>query len=139
MTANERGCPKRERVKIWILSDLHLEVAPLDGPLVVPDADVCVVAGDLCRGPENGVRWLEEKVADRMPCVYVAGNHEFYKGSIREGVEAGRAASAANGRFISWKTRPHLLKASRSWGPRSGRISGSRGTSSWRWHMPGSG
>jgi predicted phosphohydrolase len=29
-----------------------------------------------------------------MPCVYVAGNHEFYKGSIREGIEDGRKAAA---------------------------------------------
>jgi hypothetical protein len=28
-----------------------------------------------------------------MPCVYVAGNHKFYKGSIREGLEAGRSAA----------------------------------------------
>jgi predicted phosphohydrolase len=29
-----------------------------------------------------------------MPCVYVAGNHEYYKGSIREGLEDGHAAAA---------------------------------------------
>jgi hypothetical protein len=28
-----------------------------------------------------------------MPCVYVAGNHEFYKGSVREGIEDGRRAA----------------------------------------------
>ncbi len=34
-------------MKLWILSDLHLEVAPLYEPLEIPDADVCVVAGDV--------------------------------------------------------------------------------------------
>jgi Icc-related predicted phosphoesterase len=77
-------------MKLWIFSDLHLEYAPLREPLAIPDADVCVVAGDLCRGPANGVRWLTEHIAPSMPCVYVAGNHEFYKGSIREGLEEGR-------------------------------------------------
>ncbi len=42
-------------MKIWILSDLHLEVAPLPEPLAIPKADICVVAGDLCRGVANGV------------------------------------------------------------------------------------
>lgn len=29
-----------------------------------------------------------------MPCVYVAGNHEYYGGGIHEGLEDGRAAAA---------------------------------------------
>ncbi len=80
-------------MKIWVLSDLHLEFADLKEPLDPPDADVCVMAGDLCRGIDNGVRWLARHIAPAMPCVYVAGNHEFYKGSIREGLEAGLAAA----------------------------------------------
>jgi Icc-related predicted phosphoesterase len=75
-------------MKIWVLSDLHLEFADLKEPLEPPDADVCVVAGDLCRGIDNGVRWLAKHIAPAMPCVYVAGNHEFYKGSIVEGLAA---------------------------------------------------
>lgn len=81
-------------MRIWILSDLHLEYADMRLPLAIPEADVCVVAGDLCRGPEIGVRWLADNVAPAMPCVYVAGNHEFYKGSIREGLAAGRQAAS---------------------------------------------
>ena len=80
-------------MRIWILSDLHLEHADLAEPLEPPQADVCVVAGDLCRGIDNGVRWLAEHIAPAMPCIYVAGNHEFYKGSIQEGIAAGRAAA----------------------------------------------
>lgn len=85
-------------MKIWILSDLHLEYADLRQSLRIPAADVCVMAGDLCRAPANGVHWLAKHVAPSMPCVYVAGNHEFYKGSIREGIEDGfRAAEAFPG------------------------------------------
>jgi Icc-related predicted phosphoesterase len=80
-------------MKIWILSDLHLEVVPLAELLTIPDADVCVIAGDLCRGVANGVHWLAKNIAHAMPCVYVAGNHEFYKNSIKEGVEDGRSAA----------------------------------------------
>lgn len=81
-------------MKIWLLSDLHLEYADLRQPLAIPDADVCVMAGDLCRAPPNGVHWLARHIAQAMPCVYVAGNHEFYKGSIKEGLEDGKAAAA---------------------------------------------
>lgn len=81
-------------MKLWLLSDLHLEYADLRVPLKIPDADVCVVAGDLCRTPANGVHWLADNIAHTMPCVYVAGNHEHYRGGIHEGLEDGRAAAA---------------------------------------------
>lgn len=89
-------------MRIWLLSDLHLEYAPLSEPLDIPDADICVVAGDLCRGPANGVRWLAEHIGNAIPCIYVAGNHEFYKGSIVEGIEEGRQAAQgfANVHFL---------------------------------------
>lgn len=80
-------------MKLWILSDLHLEIAELAAPLAIPDADVCIIAGDLCRGPDKGVEWLAETIAHAMPCVYVAGNHEFYRGGLREGLAAGREAA----------------------------------------------
>jgi Icc-related predicted phosphoesterase len=81
-------------MKIWLFSDIHLEYADLRLPFVIPDADVCIAAGDLCRTAANGVYWLAENIAHAMPCVYVAGNHESYKGSIREGLEDGHAAAA---------------------------------------------
>lgn len=81
-------------MKLWILSDLHLEYADLNSLLEIPDADVCICAGDLMRAPANGVHWLAQHIAPSMPCVYVAGNHEFYKGGIKEGLEDGRAAAA---------------------------------------------
>ena len=80
-------------MRLWILSDLHLEYADLRSPLAIPEADVCVVAGDLCRAPANGVHWLARHIAPAMPCIYVAGNHEFYKGAVREGIEDGRKAA----------------------------------------------
>jgi Icc-related predicted phosphoesterase len=81
-------------MKIWLLSDLHLEYADLRQKLAIPDADVCVIAGDLCRASANGVHWLARHVVHAMPCVYVAGNHEYYKSSIKEGLEDGRSAAA---------------------------------------------
>ncbi|MHA6643654.1 metallophosphoesterase [Mesorhizobium sp. A623] len=80
-------------MRIWVFSDLHLEYAQLHQPLDIPEADVCVMAGDLMRAPANGVHWLGEHIARWMPVIFVAGNHEFYKGSIKESLEDGRAAA----------------------------------------------
>lgn len=81
-----------------MFSDLHLEVGSFDRPLDVPDADVCVVAGDLCRGVATGVRYLSALLRGQMPCIYVAGNHEYWDSSIADEIEAGRnAASTSQG------------------------------------------
>jgi predicted phosphodiesterase len=63
-------------MKLNVLSDLHLS----RGELAVPDtdADVVVLAGDLGR-PERAIGWAS-RIA--KPVLYVAGNHEFYGGSI---------------------------------------------------------
>lgn len=69
-------------MKLWIFSDLHLEFGEGFMP-TVPDADVCVVAGDiLTRGPENSIAWLADNVVPHMPVVFIAGNHEFYGGPL---------------------------------------------------------
>ncbi len=84
-------------MKLWVLSDLHLE---FDGPLhkgrpqQCPDADVCIVAGDLTNGVGNAIHWLNDHVAPVMPVVFVAGNHEHYGNSLMEGLEWARVHAA---------------------------------------------
>jgi hypothetical protein len=63
-------------MKISLLSDLHLSVCPLEPPRV--DADLFVVAGDLHR-PPGAIEWSKRLAG---PALFVAGNHEFYGGSI---------------------------------------------------------
>lgn len=59
-----------------ILSDLHLS----QGSLKIPenDADLVILAGDIAR-PREAVSWA---AGFAKPVLYVAGNHEFYGGSI---------------------------------------------------------
>lgn len=64
-------------LRLHILSDLHLSVHGLTLPQT--DADVVVLAGDIAR-PQQAVQWA---LSLGKPIVYVAGNHEFYGGSIR--------------------------------------------------------
>jgi predicted phosphodiesterase len=83
-------------VRIWTLSDLHLELTrgwdlPAAGSR--PDYDVLVVAGDLVTRMERGVAWLLKRVTDR-PVVYVGGNHEAYGTDIDRTLEKARVAAA---------------------------------------------
>lgn len=73
-------------VKLYVLSDLHLENAGFaPDPVVVRAADVVVLAGDIHPGVE-GIAWARATFPDK-PIVYVAGNHEFYGGDWDEVLE----------------------------------------------------
>src|SRR5581483_10435921 len=63
-------------MRLNILSDLHLSVSPLALPQT--DADLVVLAGDIAR-PKEAIAWAS---GFPQPVLYVAGNHEFYGGSI---------------------------------------------------------
>jgi len=60
-------------MQLHILSDLHLECAPII--VDKTDADVVILAGDIRPGPK-GVRWA--KANFDVPVIYVPGNHEYY-------------------------------------------------------------
>ncbi len=63
-------------MKIQILSDLHLGHGAMDPPAT--GADVVILAGDIAR-PYRAIAWA---LGFGKPVLYVAGNHEFYGGSI---------------------------------------------------------
>lgn len=64
-------------MKIYALSDLHLEFSPFTpDPDAIKAADAIVLAGDIHLGV-HGITWAR-KAFPNKPVVYVAGNHEFY-------------------------------------------------------------
>lgn len=63
-------------MKLQVMSDLHLTVAPFEPPST--DADVVVLAGDIAR-PDQAMAFARSL---HKPVVFVAGNHEFYGGSL---------------------------------------------------------
>lgn len=72
-------------MRIWTISDLHLkqrEALDLVKPDRFPEADVCVVAGDVCDRFNLSLNWLAKVIRPRMPVVLVLGNHEFYAASL---------------------------------------------------------
>lgn len=61
-------------MRLYILSDLHLEFEPFTPPAV--EVDVVILAGDVSTG-RNGLKWALTAFPER-PVIYVLGNHEFY-------------------------------------------------------------
>ena len=80
---------ERLTMRLHVLSDLHLEKAPFDADGV--EADVLILAGDTHVGT-RGIDWARE-LADGRPLVYVAGNHEFYGGSLPGVIDELRTAT----------------------------------------------
>ena len=63
-------------MKIQIVSDIHLGLAPCNIPDV--GADLLILAGDIHR-PLEALAWAKTLP---MPIVYVPGNHEYYGSSL---------------------------------------------------------
>lgn len=77
-------------MKAWIFSDLHLEMDASFNELKIPDADVCLCAGDVLDGGVGStIRWLRRFITPCMPVVFVPGDHEYYRSSINEVLAAG--------------------------------------------------
>lgn len=64
-------------MRIYLLSDLHLEFEPFEPPVM--DADVVVLAGDIhMKG--RCVDWAVEVFS--CPVLYIPGNHEYCSGHL---------------------------------------------------------
>ena len=75
-------------MRLRILSDLHLEIWPIELPPA--DADVVVLAGDIDNGAK-GIEWA--RGAFDVPVIYVPGNHEPYDREFWATLEAMRTAA----------------------------------------------
>lgn len=68
-------------LRIWLLSDLHIDYLTDRQPFRFPDSrpehDVVVIAGDLRHDMVKGVKWIANSNFTK-PVIYLAGNHEFY-------------------------------------------------------------
>lgn len=71
-------------MKLWIWSDVHLEISNSQIDFARPDADIIVIAGDLTYADK--VSETAKDIIERyqMPIIYVAGNHEFYGSHQRQ-------------------------------------------------------
>lgn len=79
-------------MKAWIISDLH--IGPRTHDLIVPDADICLCAGDISDDPATSVDFLKSRIAPHMPVVFTLGNHECYGRSIDQAIDITRRRTA---------------------------------------------
>lgn len=103
-------------MRIFPISDLHLERRPLDAitPPAAKDFDLLACAGDLFEGhPERGLAALVHLAAGR-PIVLVPGNHERYAptGDPRTAPELIAALEAEAARLDGLGARIKLLQGS---------------------------
>lgn len=101
-------------IRVAVMSDLHLEIdrkrgleapdRPAGHPRLGPDltplrgvVDLCILAGDIDRGPAAHDYASEAAGFLEVPTVFVAGNHEFYHHRRGELVEQYRRMAAATG------------------------------------------
>ena len=90
-------------MRLWIFSDLHIELSRQWALPVPVDFDVIIAAGDIHSPASSGVRWLAE-LADGKPVIYVPGNHEWYapRGEFNVADEHRRAADLAAELGVHW-------------------------------------
>ncbi|TBG84531.1 phosphohydrolase [Rhizobium leguminosarum] len=91
-------------MRAWIISDLHY--SPMDAlggtPLRIPDADICICAGDISENVSMSIAYLRRDIERHMPVILVLGNHDYYNSSIDFALERARREIAG--------TRIHLLE-----------------------------
>jgi len=71
-------------MRLWVLSDLHLDRRLSWQPQRPEDFDVLVVAGDVDNDLARAIECVA-LIADGKSCVYVGGNHEGDAGGERPG------------------------------------------------------
>lgn len=82
-------------MRILLMSDLHLELAPFELPDDLPEFDVAIFAGDVWKPIRNSINWISLNQVTKLrarPAILVNGNHEFYGHEIHssraEGMQA---------------------------------------------------
>ena len=91
--ASEAPASEAPVTRLWIFSDLHLELAHWELPAIRPECDVIVAAGDIHSPASQTIRWLAEH-ADGVPVITVPGNHEWYAPNRTFNVEDERRRAA---------------------------------------------
>jgi Icc-related predicted phosphoesterase len=67
--------------RLFFVTDIHLKISEAIGfakPFDVPEADVCVVAGDVTDRMLSGMEWVAKTIGRKMPVVMTLGNHDLY-------------------------------------------------------------
>lgn len=70
-------------MRLWVMSDLHIDVCAFEPAEPRPQHDVVVIAGDISeRLRDKVLPWIERVIGSCAPVIYVPGNHDFYRRNI---------------------------------------------------------
>ncbi|PDT30792.1 phosphohydrolase [Rhizobium sp. L9] len=91
-------------MRAWIISDLHYSAMDALGgaPFRIPDADICICAGDISENISRSIAYLRREIERHMPVILVLGNHDYYNSSIDFALKTARREIEG--------TRIHLLE-----------------------------
>lgn len=67
--------------RILFVTDIHLKISEAYGlarPFHIPEADVCVIAGDVTDRMIAGMEWVAKSIRRHMPVVMALGNHDLF-------------------------------------------------------------
>lgn len=83
-------------MRVWILSDLHVDASPWEPP-PGERVDLAIVAGDVADGlTRRAIPWIAQHVRPRgRHVVYVPGNHDFWGTRLPDELARGRDAAIA--------------------------------------------
>jgi predicted phosphodiesterase len=85
-------------LRIWLLSDLHDEIAENRAfEPAPPDADLLIAAGDIYEGDVITAISIVDKLRGPLPAIFVPGNHEFWGWNFSQVAEAGREQARRRG------------------------------------------
>ena len=109
-------------MRAWLISDTHLTHAELIRPdrITIPDADICICAGDISGNVDMSMDFLARHIAPRMPVVATLGNHDYYGSTINQalvtakqravrGVHIRRTKDAVSIKSELWARRCRLI------------------------------
>jgi Icc-related predicted phosphoesterase len=80
-------------MRLYVISDVHLEFGPFSLPDDIGDFDVAVFAGDIGRPVTDAIAWIDLQRKGPLkgrPVVYVPGNHEYYRSELGAALRAGQ-------------------------------------------------
>lgn len=79
-------------MRAFIVSDIHFSAMDIlrGRSIIVPEADVCLCAGDVSGGALTTIAYLKRVIAPKMPVVLAMGNHDYYHSSIDFALERAR-------------------------------------------------
>ena len=85
-------------MRAWLISDMHIahvEFSRLQD-ISIPDADICICAGDISDFVEMSIEFLSRHISPRMSVITVLGNHDYFGNTIDGAIKTAKRKAGGN-------------------------------------------